>query len=135
MRGRDGDMAWMQVLTILRKAAPGIAKQLPRLWPLLLETKNRRRLMEAGRDLASQSPTRRLRARIDVTAALAEGMATDAKTSGERELAEDWARRAKNLARRLDMPIAGHQAKASHRASVQEQLEALQTEMNAHLGT
>lgn len=124
---------WMQVVVVIRKALPVIAKQLPKLWPLLLEKKNRERLVEAGKDLASQSPTRRLRARIEVTAVLADQIATDAKTDDERDHAEDWARRARNLSRKLEMPMQGHNAKAQHRGTIAEQLDALQTEMNAGL--
>ncbi|HET7276043.1 MAG TPA: hypothetical protein VFI91_12815 [Longimicrobiaceae bacterium] len=127
-------MPWGQVLKLLAKAGPLAAKQLPKLWPLLLETKNRKRVMEMARDLASQSPRRRLRARIDLTAALAEDIAAQAKTDEEREKAQDWSRRARNLARRLDMPVVGRQSKREHRHSIEEQLAALQAEMNDYLG-
>ena len=127
-------MAVTQILSIVRKAFPVIAKQLPRLWPLLLETKNRQRLVEAGKDLASQSPVRRLRGRIEVTATIADGIAADAKTDDERRRADEWVRRAKNLSRRLDMPVAGHADRSAHRASIQQQLDGLQKEMNDYLG-
>lgn len=127
-------MAPSPIVNLLGRAVPALAKHLPKLWPLLLETKNRQRLIEAGRDVASQSPTRRLRGRIEVTATLADGMATDATTDEERTQAENWSRRSKNLAIRLAMPVAGRQAKAAHRNSIQEQLSTLQAEMNTHLG-
>ncbi len=123
----------MQVVNVIRKALPVIAKQLPKLWPLLLEKKNRERIVEAGKDLASQSPTRRLRARIEVTAVLADQIAAEAKTDDERQHAEDWARRARNLSRKLEMPMQGRDTKAQHRATVAAQLDDLQAEMNAGL--
>ena len=127
-------MAAAQILAILAKAAPQLIKQLPKLWPLLLDPKNRERLIELIRDLASQSPTRRLRGKVAVTAAIADGIAAEARSDEDRELAEGWSQRASNLVRRLDMPVTGRQARASHRQSVREQLEALQSEMNEHLG-
>jgi hypothetical protein len=127
-------MVSTRVLTIVSKAAPAIAKQLPKLLPLLLDESNRQRLFEAGRNVASKSPTRRLRGRVEVTATLAEGIATDARTDEERVTAEDWVRKSHNLARRLDMPVAGRNEKAAHRASISDQLQTLQNEMNDHLG-
>jgi arginine/lysine/ornithine decarboxylase len=125
---------WLQVLQIVRKGGPSLAKQLPKLWPLLLESKNREKVGEIARDLASQSPTKRLRARVELTAQMAEGISKDASTEEEEARATEWAQRSRNLTRRLDMPIEGRKAKAEHRESVKEQLDALQAEMNAHLG-
>lgn len=126
-------MAWVQAMQLLRKAGPVVTKQLPKLWPLLLESRNRQRVMEAARDLASQSPTRRLRARVTLTAEMADGFGAKAKTAEDKALAEEWVRRANNIVLRLDMPVAGRQAKAEHRQAVGAQLEALQAEMNSHL--
>ncbi len=126
-------MAWVQAVQLLRKAGPLVAKQLPKLWPLLLESRNRQRVMEAARDLASQSPTRRLRARVTLTAEMADGFGVKATTPEDKALSEDWVRRANNIVLRLDMPVAGRQAKAAHRQAVAAQLDALQSEMNRHL--
>ncbi|MGZ5417103.1 MAG: hypothetical protein ACXWDI_07980 [Nocardioides sp.] len=129
------NVAWIQMLALLGKTGPAAAKQLPRLWPLLLETKNRERVMEAAKDVASQSPKRRLRGRIEFTAAIADDIAAHPDSSDvDKRLAEDWARRARNLSRRLDMPVVGRQEKSEHRRSLREQLKSLQAEMNAHLG-
>ena len=125
---------WLQLLKIARKGGPALAKQLPRLWPLLLESKNREKVGGIARDLASQSPTKRLRARVELTAQMAEGISSDATTDEEKVRATAWAQRSRNLLRRLDMPIEGRKAKAEHRDSVREQLEALQAEMDDHLG-
>jgi len=54
-------MAWAQALAVIAKAGPQVAKQLPKLWPLLLESKNRERLGEFFVDLANASPAKRLR--------------------------------------------------------------------------
>jgi hypothetical protein len=119
---------------LLRTAGPWLVKQLPKLWPLLLESHNRERLAGVLKDLASRSPGQRLRAQADLTAALAERMAQQAATPDEAVRAQDWQRRARNLALRLDMPVAGgRDARKAHRASVQQQLEQLQGEMDRHL--
>lgn len=127
-------MAWAQALAVIAKAGPKIAKQLPKLWPLLLESKNRERLSEFFVDLANASPAKRLRARIELTAALAEEIATTAENDDERERALAWNRRARNLVRRNNMPIAGQRARREHRRGVKLELQALQAEMNGHLG-
>ena len=127
-------MAWTQLFTLAGKAAPALAKQLPKPWPLLLESKNRQKLMEVAGDLASQSPRKRLEGRIELTAALADGLAEKTTNDEERALAEDWARRARNLKIRLEMPVHDRRVRKEHRASIQAQLHKLQVEMNAHLG-
>ena len=127
-------MAWAQALAVIAKAGPQVAKQLPKLWPLLLESKNRERLGEFFVDLANASPAKRLRARIELTAALAEEIAATAESDEEREQAQVWTRRARNLVRRDNMPIAGQRAKREHRRGIKLQLDALQDEMNGYLG-
>lgn len=126
-------MVWAQILGGLGKAAPKVVKQLPKLWPLLLESNNRARVLELMKELASQSPAKKVRARVELTAVLADEMARTAKTDEQRAQAEAWADRSRNLTLRLDMPVAGKQAKARHRASVRRQLEALQAEMDGFL--
>lgn len=118
---------------MLAKAGPQVAKQLPKLWPLLLESKNRERLGEFFLDLANASPAKRLRARLELTAALAEEIAQSATGDTEKKQAEGWSHRARNLVLRLNMPVAGTSTKRAHRRSIREQLDALQTEMNTHL--
>jgi len=126
-------MAWAQFLAAAAKQLPKLAKHLPKLWPLLLETKNRQRMTEIGRDLASRSPRRRLEGRIELTAALADTVGANAADEEERLLADEWARRARNLKIRLDMPVQGRNERKSHRASIQAQLDGLQSEMNSYL--
>ena len=120
-------------LALVAAATPVLAKQLTKMWPLLLESKNREKLIEVGKDLASHSPRKRIEGRIEVTAALADTVATNATDSEEKELATDWARRARNLTIRLDMPIHDRKVRKSHRHSVQAQLDKLQNEMNNYL--
>ncbi|QSR30519.1 hypothetical protein CFI00_08375 [Nocardioides sp. S5] len=122
-----------QALSMLTKAGPQVGKQLPKLWPLLLESKNRERLGEFFLDLANASPAKRLRARLELTAALAEEIAQSATGDAEKKQAEGWSHRARNLVRRLNMPVAGTGTKRAHRRSIREQLDALQPEMNTHL--
>ena len=126
-------MAASIVVNLVTKAGPWLVKQLPKLWPLLLESKNRERLAEIAKDLGSRSPAKRLRGQVELTATLAERIADQAESESEREQAQDWSRRARNLAIRLDMPVVGREAKRLHRQSVQKQLEQLQAEMDQHL--
>ena len=104
---------------LLTKAGPWFVKQLPKLWPLLLETKNRERLMDAVQNLASQSPTKRLKAKVDVTAAIADQLGRKATSEGERLRSQEWGRQARNLALRLEMPMSDRQARRAHRASIE----------------
>ncbi len=121
------------MLAILTKAGPWLVKQLPKLWPLLLEAKNREKLQGVLKDLASNSPARRLRAKVELTATLAERIVEQAEAEDEKQQAHEWTRQARNLAIRLDMPVVGREAKRSHRQSVQQQLEQLQAEMDQYL--
>ncbi|WP_147543670.1 hypothetical protein [Aeromicrobium massiliense] len=116
------------------KYGPLAAKQLPRLWPLLLESRNRERVTGMLRDLSDKSPAKRLDARLDLTAALAEQIGQEARTPQEREQADAWRDRARNLQRRAEVPVGGVRSRAAHRRSVREQLAALHAEMDAHLG-
>jgi len=101
-----------------------------------MDPKTRSAILDAARDLASQSPTKRLRGRVNGTVAVAQGIATDATSDErEREVAETWARRGRNLARKLDMPLEGRGAKAANREAVKLELAKLQGEMEQHLGT
>lgn len=121
------------VLVVLQKALPGLAKQLPKLWPLLLESRNREKLMSLARDLASASPKRKLAARMDVTELLAQRLAEEAKEEPERQRAAEWQSRARRMRTRLDMPVEGVKARRAHRASLQDDLAALHDEMSESL--
>lgn len=120
-------------MPVLTKAGPWLIKQLPRLWPLLLEAKNRERAMEAMQNLASKSPSRRLRAKVDLTAAVTDRLAQEAVSEAERARAMEWSRRARNLVLRLDMPTADRKARRVQLQSVEEQLTVLQAEIDDHL--
>jgi hypothetical protein len=121
-------------VAVLAKAGPWLVKQLPKLWPLLLDAKNRERLQATLRDLASNSPTKRLRAQVNLTAVLAERMVDQAVSDVESNQAKEWNRQAKNLSLRLDMPVSGRDAKKAQRRAVQEQLQQLQAQMDQKLG-
>ena len=122
------------IVRLLTKAGPWFIKQLPKLWPLLLDAKNRERLMEAAQNLASNSPAKRLQAKADLTAEIANTIATGAASEHERAQAQAWAQRARNLGLRLAMPLPDRQAKRAHRRRVEAELGALQREMDRHLG-
>ena len=121
------------LMPLLTKAGPWLIKQLPKLWPMLLDAKNRERVMEAMQNLASRSPGRRLKAKVDLTAVIAERTAQDAVSEAERARAMEWSRRARNLSLRLDMPTADRQLRRSQTRSVEEHLTVLQTEMDEYL--
>lgn len=123
-----------QVAQQVVRYAPAVAKQLPRLWPLLLESRNREKVTGVMRDLAARSPERRLQARLELTAELAERIGEEAGTTEEQQQARDWRDRARNLQRRADVPVGGVRQRAAHRRSVAAQLDALHAEMDAHLG-
>lgn len=125
---------WRTILAAITRGGPALLKQLPKLWPLLLETKNRQAILLAARDLASFTPDKRLRGAVDGTMAVAQGLAADASDESERAKADAWVRRAKDLGRQLDLPVVGRDARTKRRASVARQLSALQGEINVHLG-
>lgn len=115
---------------LLQKALPLLAKHLPKLWPLLLESKNREKLRSLAGDLSSASPKRKLAGRMDVTEMLAQRLQEEAETEQERQRAGEWQSRARKMRARLDMPVEGLQARRAHRASLHDDLAALHTEMS-----
>lgn len=117
----------------LAVAAPFIAKQVPKLWPLLLESKNREKLADVAKDLASKSPTRKLHGQIELTALQADTFGNSADSAGERELAHRWAKKARHLKIQLDMPMVDRKTAKAHKASIRQQLGELQADINAHL--
>lgn len=122
------------IMAALTKAGPWFVKQSPRLWPLLVDGKNREYLLAAVNGLASQSPAKRLRSQVELTAAIADNMASEAASEKDSELARTWSQQARNLLLRLDMPIAaGRKEKRTHMKSVRAQLANLQREMDSHL--
>ena len=123
------------VIVVFQKALPVIAKQLPKLWPLLLESKNREKLMSLAKDLASASPKRKLAARMNVTELLAERLAEEAEDVSQRQRAAEWRSRTRKMRARLDMPVEGIQARRVHRASLHDDLAALHREMSESLRT
>lgn len=85
------------VLQALRKAMPVVARQLPKLWPLLLESKNREKVTALATDLGARSPRKRLAAKMEITQALAQSVADDATTDEERDRAAQWQQRASKM--------------------------------------
>ncbi len=115
---------------LLKTALPFLAKNLPKLWPLLLESKNRDRIVELTRGVASATPSGRLGGKMELTEALAEGLAERAEDQVEAARARSWQRRARNMRTRLDMPISGRQQKRVHRAALEADLNALHQEIS-----
>ena len=128
-------MTLLPLLRLLRQGGPKLLAIAPLVLPLLKDNKNREALLHAARDLADRSPERRLRGRVSGTEAVAQGMADEAGTPQERELALGWVRRAHNLGRSLDMPVTTRSARRAKRDGIARQVDALQSEMEAHLGT
>lgn len=122
------------IIAILTKAGPWFIKQLPKLWPLLLDAKNRERFLEAAQNLTSNSPANRLRAKADLTAEIADTIAKDAGSESQQVRAQGWSQRARNLGLRLAMPVPDRSARRLHRRRVQAELGELQREMDRHLG-
>jgi hypothetical protein len=127
-------MPWAQLLDLLKRGGPQLLRQLPKLWPMLLEPKTRRMLIDVASDVASQSPAKRLRGRIDGTCAVAEGFLVEAEDPDEKQVAEGWVKRARNLRRQLDVPVQGRSARRVRRGAVADQLGQLQEEMQRRLG-
>ena len=125
--------ATQEALKLLQKALPALAKQLPKLWPLLLEARNREKLMAILRDLASASPQRKLAARMEATELLAEKLSEEAEDEQERQRATEWRSRARKMRARLDMPVEGVKARREHRASLHDDMAALHKEMSEAL--
>lgn len=118
---------------LLLRYGPVLAKQLPKLAFLLTDARTRERLLGLAQDVASRSPTRRIRARVDATAIMAESYAAQADTDTEREMALGWARRARRLAARAAVPVDGRAQKKAHLEEVRARLEELQSEINTSL--
>lgn len=114
--------------SLVAKALPFIAKQLPKLWPLLLDAKNRDLVMTYAKDLADKSPRRRLAANIALTEDLARSMAERAVTPTEQEQARRWQRRAAAMHDRLALPVMSD--KRAYRAQLQADLTSLHDEMS-----
>lgn len=118
---------------LFKTALPFLAKQLPKLWPLLLETKNRDKLMELARSASSASPSRRLAGKLELTEELAKSLAERGDSQDEAQRARSWQRRAHNMRVRLDMPISGRQQKRAHRRALEEDLNTLHQEISEAL--
>jgi len=131
--GRWLPVPWSTILGLLRRGGPALLKLLPKLWPLLLESKNRQALVSAAKDLASLSPEKRLRGQAEGTHAVAKELASDASEPADRARAEDWAGGARDLIHQLKMPATGREARTRRRSSVRTQLDELQAEMQQHL--
>ena len=80
---------------VLTVALPFLMKQLPKLWPLLLEAKNREKVMELASSLAKASPTRRLGIKLELTETLAQSLVANADTEAEAARARAWQKRAR----------------------------------------
>ena len=118
---------------LLKNALSLIVRQLPKLWPLLLEAKNRELVMKYSRDLADKAPGRRLAAHVNMTVELAGAMVTRAGTEAERAQAQAWTRRATALRDRLALPVLDH--KRDHRKMLEADLKALHAEMSQSLSS
>jgi hypothetical protein len=118
---------------VLTVALPFLMKQLPKLWPLLLEAKNREKVMELASSLAKASPTRRLGIKLELTETLAQSLVANADTEAEAARARAWQKRARNMRTRLDMPIAGVKAARAHRSKLEADMNALHEEMSSAL--
>jgi len=123
----------LTVLSLLRRSGPPLLKLLPKLWPLLLEQKNRDTLVAALKNAASRSPDRRLRGRLEGTVEVARAKAARAATDDERAVAGEWIRRGEDLVAQLDIPAGSRQARADRRSRLSRDLDRLHQEMESRL--
>lgn len=114
---------------------PLLAKHVPKLWPLLLESKNRDRVMDAARQLSHASPSKRLQGQIDLTAAMADAARQQAETEDAAQRAAEWVTRARKLRLRVDVPQVDRVSRKQQRASVKTQLAQLQQEIDDYLSS
>ncbi len=121
------------LLRVVSSGVPKLAKHLPKLWPLLLESKNRDRVADAARQLSNASPTKRLQGQIDLTAVMADAARHQAEDAGEAQRASEWVTRARKLRLRVDVPQVDRASRKQQRASVRAQLARLQQEIDDHL--
>ena len=124
---------WLTVLSLLRRGGPPLLKLLPKLWPLLLEQKNRDALVAALKNAASRSPDRRLRGRVEGTVEVARAKAERAETDEERAVAQEWIRRGEDLVAQLDIPARSRTARADRRSTLSAELDRLHQEMESRL--
>ena len=108
---------------------------MPKLWPLLLESKNRDRVMDAARQLSNASPSKRLQGQIDLTAAMADAARQQAETEDAAQRAAEWVTRARKLRLRVDVPQVDRVSRKQQRASVKTQLAQLQQEIDDYLSS
>ncbi len=116
------------VARVATLAVPFLMKQLPKLWPLLLDPKNRDLVRKYAIDLSSKAPGRKLAAKIDLTSDLAQSMAERATTPAEAHRAQAWQKRAAAMRDRLALPVVADKRK--HRADLEADLRALHDEMS-----
>jgi hypothetical protein len=127
-------MPWAQILKLVKAGGPKLVVGLTMLAPMLKDTKTRAFLLDAAKNMPRLTPTKRLLAKVEATVAIAEGMAKEADDSVERERADGWARRGRNISLKLNMPMHGAGARRANRKEVSEQLAKLQQEMTDSLG-
>lgn len=128
-----GRVAGVTPASLLLRYGPLLAKQLPKLAFLLADPRTRERLLGLAGDVASRTPSKRLRARVDATAIMAESYGEQAASEEERAAATAWAREARRLRSRLEVPVQGRRAGKEHLDAVRADLDALQARINAAL--
>jgi len=122
------------VFALIRAVAPRIAKIVgPALVTWLSKTKNREALLEALKGSSSRFPKERLRARIDTTILLLEGVKETSDDQQRVQHAEAAIVRARRLLVKLDLPLGSRAERRANVKDVSTSLERLHEELKVQL--
>ena len=122
------------VFALIRASAPRIAKIVgPVLVTWLSKTKNREALVEALKGSSSRLPKERVRARIDTTILLLQGVRETSDDQQRVQYAEGAIVRARRLLVKLDLPLGSRAERRANVKGVASSLERLHEELKAQL--
>lgn len=121
-------------MAMIRAAAPKIAKFVgPALASWLAKTKNREALLEALKGSTSRFPKERVRARIETTIVLLEGIKETSEDRKQVEAADEAIVRARRLLVKLDLPLGTRAERRANVKHVASSLERLHEELKVQL--
>ena len=122
------------VIALIRTAAPRIAKIVgPALVTWLAKTKNREALLEALKGSTSRLPKERVRARIDTTILLLQGVKETSDDQQRVQNADGAIVRARRLLVKLDLPLGSRAERRANVKDVSSSLERLHEELKVEL--
>ena len=122
------------LVALIRAVAPRIAKVVgPALVTWLTKTKNREALIEALKGSSSRLPKERVRARINTTILLLEGIKETSDDTDRVQYAEQAIVRARRLLVKLDLPLGSRAERRANAKAVASSLERLHEELKVQL--